>query len=369
MFHIPSATVQVAPPISADANPTTPEASTAGSAAIHRHTIPDICCMSTSTSDISCGGGDPVKSDTVAHDIIRVGNLRVRRTGARGIIDRLFHNLKCDVGTKTLDSGQAGSVLAVRRRIGDQTNLVAVKNFDHNKGDNKKWSRAEFEERAKVEFRFSKSLNHPNIVKFIEQGRSTDYSICLVMELSHGGSLAKYVKSRPEERLLQPEADCFFKQLMTGLKFLHDQDIVHRDLKLNNLVLDISGLLKITDFGLSNRLPGPHVEPWERRKFKARPYDTEEWGVVRGTTYFHAYDPFNPGGTRYALKPMDIWATGLIYMGMRQGILRWREHTRTLLYHILDPDPTARYTVEQVLEDEWVDNIERSPKWISSPTM
>jgi serine/threonine protein kinase len=74
------------------------------------------------------------------------------------------------------------------------------------------------------------------------------------MELCSGGDLASYVKKR--NRIKEKSARHFFVQLIQGLVYLHSKKILHRDLKLENLMLDAQGNVKIVDFGVSKQLRG-----------------------------------------------------------------------------------------------------------------
>ncbi|VDK28429.1 unnamed protein product [Gongylonema pulchrum] len=78
--------------------------------------------------------------------------------------------------------------------------------------------------------------------------------IILVMEYVSGGDLFDYVRSRGF--LLDSEARRIFKQIVSAVSYLHEQRLVHRDLKLENVLLDTNGVAKITDFGFSNYFSG-----------------------------------------------------------------------------------------------------------------
>ncbi|CAG8795154.1 15750_t:CDS:2, partial [Racocetra fulgida] len=77
--------------------------------------------------------------------------------------------------------------------------------------------------------------------------KDTQGCYCAVMEYCAGGDLSSLIAS--SGGLGENEADCFFGQLINGVKYLHESGVAHRDLKLENLVLTSTGCLKITDFG------------------------------------------------------------------------------------------------------------------------
>ena len=69
------------------------------------------------------------------------------------------------------------------------------------------------------------------------------------MELCAGGDLLNYVRKR--RRLKEPLAQKIFKQIIDGLNYIHSKRIAHRDIKLDNILLDGKGNVKIADFGVS----------------------------------------------------------------------------------------------------------------------
>ncbi|CAE6969029.1 KIN10 [Symbiodinium sp. CCMP2592] len=89
---------------------------------------------------------------------------------------------------------------------------------------------------------------HANIIQLFEVVE-TPSQIVLVMEFANGGDLLRYV--RTQRRLQEPCVKDLFKQLMDGLAHVHDMRVVHRDIKLENLLLDPYGCVKIADFGVA----------------------------------------------------------------------------------------------------------------------
>lgn len=74
----------------------------------------------------------------------------------------------------------------------------------------------------------------------------------LVMELCAGGDLLNFVRKR--KKLTEDVARIIFKQLIDGLGYIHSKSIIHRDIKLDNILLDGKGLVKIGDFGVSKHV-------------------------------------------------------------------------------------------------------------------
>lgn len=92
---------------------------------------------------------------------------------------------------------------------------------------------------------------HHNIVKLYDSFE-TNKHIVFVMELCSGGDLLNYVRKR--RKLKEDVAKYVFKQVVEGLYYCHAKRIVHRDIKLDNLLLDEDGSVKLCDFGVSKHL-------------------------------------------------------------------------------------------------------------------
>jgi 5'-AMP-activated protein kinase catalytic alpha subunit len=91
-------------------------------------------------------------------------------------------------------------------------------------------------------------LRHNHVVKIYETIESEQH-IVIVMEICAGGDLLNYVRKR--RRLKEPVAKKIFKQILDGLCYIHSKSIAHRDIKLDNILLDGRGNVKIGDFGVS----------------------------------------------------------------------------------------------------------------------
>ena len=89
---------------------------------------------------------------------------------------------------------------------------------------------------------------HKNIVRLYDSFESNKH-IVFVMELCAGGDLLKYFRKR--RKLKEDSATFVFRQVVEGLQYCPSKGIVHRDMKLDNLLLDESGTVKICDFGVS----------------------------------------------------------------------------------------------------------------------
>lgn len=94
-----------------------------------------------------------------------------------------------------------------------------------------------------------RTLSHPNIVRLHEMVE-TDRHIGIILEYASGGELFDYILKH--RYLKDPPACRLFAQLVSGVGYLHKKGIVHRDLKLENLLLDRNRNIIITDFGFAN---------------------------------------------------------------------------------------------------------------------
>ncbi|MCJ1486426.1 serine/threonine-protein kinase HAL4/sat4 [Schaereria dolodes] len=242
--------------------------------------------------------------------------------------------------------------------------LYAVKEFRRKPQESPK----KYQKRLTSEFCISSSLRHPNVIHTLDLLQDAKGDYCEVMEFCAGGDL--YTLVLAAGKLDVVEADCYFKQMMRGVEYMHEMGVAHRDLKPENLLLTTHGSLKITDFGNGECFR----MAWEKEAHMtaglcgSAPYIAPEEYVDK------EFDP----------RAVDVWATGVIYMAMRTGRHLWRlakkdedefyekylegrrdedgyspieslhrARCRNVIYSILDPNPTRRITASQVLKSEW----------------
>ena len=196
---------------------------------------------------------------------------------------------------------------------------------------------------------------HPNVVKLFETFE-TGRHILLVMELCAGGDLLNYVRKR--KKLDEIAAKYLFKQLIEGLGYLHSKNVLHRDIKLDNILLDGKGMVKIADFGVSKEVKPDEIM---REQCGTPAYIATEIIKDRGYTGFKA----------------DLWSAGVVLYAMLYGTVPFKannmqdlhkliltakynlkdeisEPAKNLLRALLEPDPIKRLTIRQVLQHPWM---------------
>lgn len=259
--------------------------------------------------------------------------------------------------------------------------LYAVKEFRRRPQESPK----KYQKRLTSEFCISSSLRHPNVIHTLDLLQDAKGDYCEVMEFCPGGDLYTLVLAAGKLEVL--EADCYFKQLMCGVEYLHEMGVAHRDLKPENLLLTTRGSLKITDFGNGECF---------RMAWEKEAHMTE--GLCGSAPYIAPEEYIDK---EFDPRAVDVWATGVIYMAMRTGRHLWRvakkdedefferylegrrdedgyqpietlhrvsqlhssnlkplltwfkARCRNVIYSILDPNPTRRITASQVLKSEW----------------
>ena len=103
------------------------------------------------------------------------------------------------------------------------------------------------------EARSSASLVHPNVVSVYDVCEHDGFNY-MVMELVDGVTLKEYIKNNP--RMPWQEACDYAIQIGQGIQAAHERNIIHRDIKPQNIIMDRSGLLKVTDFGIAKAMEG-----------------------------------------------------------------------------------------------------------------
>uniref|UniRef100_A0A8B9KY70 Serine/threonine-protein kinase PLK n=1 Tax=Astyanax mexicanus TaxID=7994 RepID=A0A8B9KY70_ASTMX len=152
-------------------------------------------------------------------------------------------------------------------------------------------------EKINREIELHRALSHKHIVHFYHSFEDKD-NIYILLEYCSRRSLAHILKAR--KVLTEPEVRYYLRQTVSALKYLHDQEILHRDLKLGNLFVSDSMELKVGDFGLAAKL-----EPVSNRR-----------KTICGTPNYLSPEVLNKQGHGWE---SDIWALGCVMYTMLLG--------------------------------------------------
>ncbi|AET41617.1 putative serine/threonine protein kinase KIN4 Ecym_8339 [Eremothecium cymbalariae DBVPG len=208
-----------------------------------------------------------------------------------------------------------------------------------------------------------KHLNHPNIVRLEEVLQNSKY-IGIVLQYASGGEFYKYIQKK--RRLKEPPACRLFAQLISGVYYMHHKGLAHRDLKLENLLLDEHENLMITDFGFVNEF---HKNDLMKTSCGSPCYAAPELVVT---------------ARPYEARKADVWSCGVILYAMLAGYLPWDDDPenpegddiaklyhyitksalkfpeyikplpRDLLRRILVSNPDTRLSVMEIKNHEWL---------------
>ncbi|XP_006808677.1 MAP/microtubule affinity-regulating kinase 4 [Neolamprologus brichardi] len=198
-------------------------------------------------------------------------------------------------------------------------------------------------------------VNHPNIVQLFEV-IETDKTLYLVMEYASGGEVFDYLVSHG--RMKEVEARAKFRQIVSAVHYCHTKNIVHRDLKAENLLLDADANIKIADFGFSNEFTlgnkldtfcgsPPYAAP---ELFQGKKYDGPE------------VDVWSLGVILYTLVSGSLPFDGQNLKELRERVLRGKYRVpfymstdcEGILRRFLVLNPAKRCTLEQVMKDKWI---------------
>jgi mitogen-activated protein kinase kinase kinase len=205
-----------------------------------------------------------------------------------------------------IGQGSFGSVyLALHAVTGE---LLAVKQVEapspgaNSQSDSRKKSMIEA---LKREISLLRDLRHANIVQYLGCGSSAEY-LNIFLEYVPGGSVQTMLNSYGA--LPEPLVRSFVRQILNGLSYLHNRDIIHRDIMGANILVDNKGTIKISDFGISKKLEATNILNGANNN-KHRP-------SLQGSVFWMAPEVVKQ--TSYTRKA-DIWSLGCLVVEMMTG--------------------------------------------------
>ncbi|KAI1369804.1 hypothetical protein F5Y08DRAFT_2418 [Xylaria arbuscula] len=261
---------------------------------------------------------------------------------------------------KTIGAGSMGKVKLARKEDGAEQ--VACKIIPRGSTEDGHHSRAE-KERAdqSKEIRTAREaaivtlLQHPHICGLRDVVR-TNYHWYMLFEYVNGGQMLDYIISHG--KLKEKQARKFSRQIASALDYCHRNSIVHRDLKIENILISKTGDIKIIDFGLSNLFsPRGHLKTFCGSLYFAAPE------LLQARAYTGPeVDVWSFGIVLYVLVcgkvPFDDQSMPALHAKIKKGVVDYpgwlSNECRHLLSRMLVTDPRQRATMFEVMNHPWL---------------
>jgi len=177
------------------------------------------------------------------------------------------------------------------------------------------------------EVKITKSLHHKNIVSIIDYGRKDD-NYFIIYELIEGITLDKYIRNN---KVSIENVENILLQLLSGLSYAHSLEIIHRDIKPQNIMITPSGAIKLTDFGIAKALSSVTMT---------------QTGVFMGSPGYISPEQADPAILKGGKidKRTDIYSIGILIFELLSGRIPFTSETPWGIVnkHLNEPVPDIR---------------------------
>ncbi|KAF9181200.1 serine/threonine protein kinase [Haplosporangium sp. Z 767] len=264
---------------------------------------------------------------------------------------------------KVIGSGAGGTVRLLTRHSDHRT--FAIKQFRKRKPNE---SERAYVKKITSEYCLGSTLHHPNVIETLD----------IVQEGEHYYEVMEFAKYELFSAVMsgemgRDEIACCFRGVAEGVAYLHEMGVAHRDLKLDNVVMNEKGIVKIIDFGCSM----VYQLPFEKRIQMAKGVSGSDPYIAPEVLTTDEHDP----------RLADVWSLGIIFVCMTLCRFPWSlaktdidpsfeayanssgsgkarlmklmpREARPILGRMLEVDPSKRALMTEVLDDPWVKSID-----------
>ncbi|KAL1302562.1 hypothetical protein AAFC00_002944 [Neodothiora populina] len=244
------------------------------------------------------------------------------------------------------------------------------------------------------EIKLLKMLSHVNILHLDEMAvernrkdlkkRATLYMVTPYMDHDLSG-----MTTNPDIRFTEAQIKCYMLQLLEGLRYLHDSNILHRDMKAANILISNRGILQIADFGLARHYDGPTPEPGQGNGVAVRDYTTlvvtrwyrppelllqlrrytpaiDMWGagcvfaeMFEGRPILEGKSDLNQAQIIFELvgSPNEATMPGWSQLPGCEGVKEWESHRGNINHRFRNLHPHALALLKELLKLDWQKRI------------